>query len=206
MKALLNISTIKTQIQVGDASLLYGLRDALTVRKGSYVGELDRRASAWSWSGKVAFVAVSRAAKNPLPTAHFPTLLLPQVRTFWGTAYSHVPLEVQSDSRPVAPAWMDASLLLLGERLTTPLRPYQSQALEQILQAKQGIVRIPTGGGKTVVYAALMKLIQLRDPDVCAIVLFRSVSLVKQASRFGGSCVIIHASVDALVSPTPSPL
>ncbi len=183
-RALLHMQTLYTRLEVVDAAVLEGLKRTMTVRKGSFVPQ-SKTASArasfvhWGWNGTVSFLSISQAARNLMPTAKFPTLLLPYVLNHFKRSLPDHEVHIVSDKRALVPAWLDAGLVD-PTLLDCTLRPYQQQALEDIVRSREGVVKIATGGGKTIIFAALIKLAQLRDPSCRVVVLFRNVSLIRQ--------------------------
>lgn len=67
----------------------------------------------------------------------------------------------------VADERMDGTQSLQDVALTATMRNYQSYAIDKALEAKSGMIKVATGGGKTVIMAGIID--RLRRPTLCLV-------------------------------------
>lgn len=113
----------------------------------------------------------------------FPDVLLYKSKTYWFYAglidllKDKFTLEIEGSYKPIDETKHDLKNVL-GEKIK--LYPFQKIAVEACLKHKQGVIKIPTGGGKTIVMQAVLKHLIKIGKIKKAIVTVPSVALAEQ--------------------------
>lgn len=109
-------------------------------------------------------------------SGRFPTGLLPEITSY--LREEGIPFE-RMDNRPVP---LGSELITVKEDFLAPhmtLHDYQVEIVNTALRERTGIINCATGGGKTVIFAAILKALSHLD-NFSAVALFRNKILINQ--------------------------
>lgn len=166
----INKGILKSQIITDNLELLQSLRNLYSFKvEGSQYSMKYRR----GWDGKKNFITSNGV---------FPTGLLSRILEDLERIGCTPEVLLKDHTYSKVPPLCNVDEFIY--------RPYQTELIKYSLNHSRGLIKSPTGSGKTLILAGIIKSLMEFYPDIKITVLFRSKTILVQTYKFLESCGI----------------